>query len=181
MRNINEKIILAQKGDEKAMLEIIDDFSPIINKYTRLLKYDEDCRSELILKLITLIKNEIDLERIKNKNDGAIINYINSAIKHYYISISKATCKLRNNELLPEDDFWLYSSENDGTDFSHIENYIIIDTLKSVLTKREFYCIHSIIFDGLTAEKVAKTLNISKQAVNQCKKRALQKLKKYFD
>lgn len=56
MRNIDEKIILAQKGDEKAMLEIIDDFSPIINKYTRLLKYDEDCRSELILKLITLIK-----------------------------------------------------------------------------------------------------------------------------
>jgi sigma-70, region 4 len=37
------------------------------------------------------------------------------------------------------------------------------------------------MFDGLTAEKVAKTLNISKQAVNQCKKRALQKLKKYFD
>lgn len=42
MRNIDEKIILAQKGDEKAMLEIIDDFSPIINKYTRFHK-DNSC------------------------------------------------------------------------------------------------------------------------------------------
>lgn len=180
MRNIAEKIILAQNGSEKAMLEIIEVFSPIINKYTRLLKYDEDCRSELILKLITLIKNEIDLKRMKNKNDGAIINYINSAIKHYYISISKAACKLRDNELLPEQDFWLYTSENNATDFSYIENYIITDTIKSVLTRREFYCVYSIILNGLTAEEVAKTLNISKQAVNQCKKRALQKLKKHF-
>ena len=67
MRNIAEKIILAQNGNEKAMLEIIEVFSPIINKYTRLLKYDEDCRSELFLKLITLIKNEIDIKRMKNK------------------------------------------------------------------------------------------------------------------
>ena len=180
MRNIAEKIILAQNGNEKAMLEIIEVFSPIINKYTRLLKYDEDCMSELFLKLITLIKNEIDIKRMKNKNDGAIINYINSSIKHYYISISKAACKLRENELLPEQDFWLYTSENNETDFSYIENYIIIDTIKSVLTEREFYCVHSIILNGLTAEEVAKTLNISKQAVNQCKKRALQKLKKHF-
>lgn len=57
MRNINEKIILAQNGNEKAMLEIIEVFSPIINKYTRLLKYDEDCRSELFLKLESVHTN----------------------------------------------------------------------------------------------------------------------------
>lgn len=162
------------------MLEIIEICSPIINKYTRLLKYNEDCRSELILKLIILVKNEIDLERMKNKDDGAIINYINSTIRHYYISISKSICKLRDNETLPDQDFWLYNSENATVEFSQIENYIILDTIKSVLTEREFYCIYSIVLNGMTAEEVAKTLNISKQAANQCKKRALQKLKKHF-
>lgn len=33
------------------------------------------------------------------------------------------------------------------------------------------------VMDGLTAESVAKSLGVSKQAVNQCKKRALNKLR----
>ena len=33
------------------------------------------------------------------------------------------------------------------------------------------------ILDGLTAEIISKKLGVSKQAVNQCKKRALKKLK----
>ena len=65
MKKLLDKIDLARTGDEGAMLEIIEIFTPLIKKYTRLLNYDEDCRSELILKVITLIKNEINLDTLK--------------------------------------------------------------------------------------------------------------------
>ena len=37
----------ARNGDDEAMVKLIDNFKGLINKYTRLLNYDEDCRSDL--------------------------------------------------------------------------------------------------------------------------------------
>lgn len=55
-----------------------------------------------------------------------------------------------------------------------------MDMLKSVLTEREFKYIKLIVLDGWTAEAVAKKFGTTKQAVNQCKKRGLEKLKKIY-
>lgn len=88
MKNLVEKIRRAKAGDEGVMLELIEMWSPLINKFTRLLKYDEDCRSELILKLILLLKREINLDKMNEVNDGAIIKYVKTAMTHYYITLS---------------------------------------------------------------------------------------------
>ena len=102
MESLADKIRLAKDGDEKAMLDIIERFEPLIGKYTRLLNYDnEDCRSDLIEKLITLVKVEIDLGKL-------------------------------------------------------------------------------IVIDGYTAESVSKRFGVTKQSVNQCKNRGLEKLKKIY-
>ena len=53
-KNIYELGILAQKGDEMAMLEIIDRKKPLQKKYSF---GDEDRYQYLILKLIEGIKN----------------------------------------------------------------------------------------------------------------------------
>lgn len=58
-----------------------------------------------------------------------------------------------------------------------ITDNLLIGHLKSVLTKKEFLCVKLIVLDGLTAEVISKKLGVSKQAVNQCKNRALKKLK----
>lgn len=58
MKNIAEKIRLAKTGNEEAMMEILDICNPIVKKYTRLLDFDEDCNSELVLKVILLVKEE---------------------------------------------------------------------------------------------------------------------------
>lgn len=57
MDKLIDKIRLVKSGDDAVMMEIIEKFLPLIGKYTRKLNYDEDCKSELILKLIALVKN----------------------------------------------------------------------------------------------------------------------------
>lgn len=42
MKNLVEKIRQARAGNDSVMLELIEMWSPLINKFTRLLKYDEE-------------------------------------------------------------------------------------------------------------------------------------------
>lgn len=51
---------------------------------------------------------------------------------------------------------------------------------KSLLTEREFMCVKLIVIDGWTADTVSKKLGVSKQAINQCKLRALKKVKELY-
>ena len=166
-------IRLAKDGDEKAMLDIIERFEPLIGKYTRLLNYDnEDCRSDLIEKLIT---------KLRSDNDGTLFNYIHFALQHHYISLSKANQKIRDNEAIYDQETFVDMVE-DKLEYSYTDTEwgITMDTLRKVLTKREFLCIRLIVLDGWTAEEVSKWIGVTKQAVNQCKKRALEKIKKIY-
>lgn len=176
-----DKIKLAKSGDDNAMMEIINQCSPMINKYTRMLNYDEDCRSELKLKLITLIKREIDIENLHCDNDGAIIGYISCALRHHYIVLSKAQRRIRDNEMTYDQDSFIDLIENNPQFSTNdtMENELL-EILRSMLTEREFIYVKLIVIDGWTAESVAKKYGITKQAVNQSKKRGLEKLKTLY-
>lgn len=102
MKNIAEKIRLAKTGNEEAMMEILDICNHMIRKYTRLLNYDEDCKSELVLKVISLVKEEINLDKIANTSDGAMINYFSIALRNHYIALSVSKCRIRDNEVAYE-------------------------------------------------------------------------------
>ncbi len=56
-----------------------------------------------------------------------------------------------------------------------------MDMLRSMLTEHEYKYIKIMIFDGWTADAVAKKYGVTKQAVNQCKNRALAKIKKIYN
>ena len=180
MDNFIEKIREAQAGSDTAMLEIVKAFEPSIKKFTRLLNNDEDCRSELILKLISLVKLDIHLDQIDNQSDGGLISYIYKALYVYYILLSKKKNFKNYYEI----------SVNDGTFMNHTASNImchndtydalLIETLKQVLTEKEFSYVDQIVLKGYTAEQVADKLGISKQAVNQSKNRALNKLRKLY-
>lgn len=180
MKKLIDLIKLAKSGDEAAMIEIIDKFSNLISKYVRLMNYDEDCRSELILKLITLVKNKISIDKIRNDSDGAIVKYISYAIRNHYIAISKANCQIRDNETAYDHEPFVDLLEDNLQYSEDFEHGIFMDMLRSELSEREFICVRLIIIEGWTAEVVAKKMGISKQAVNQCKLRALDKLKKHI-
>ena len=174
MKKLVDKIKLAKSGNEAAMVSIIDQYSPLIGKYTRMLNNDEDCRSELILKLIALVKNEIDLDNLRCDNDGAVFNYIRFSLQHQYIMLSKTQCRIRDNETAYDQESFVDVVE-DKLQYSYVDigDGITMDMLKSVLTEREFKYIKLIVLDGWTAEAVAKKFGATKQAVNQCKKRGL--------
>ena len=104
MKNIAEKIRLAKTGNEEAMIEILDICNPMIRKYTRLLNYDEDIKSELVLKVISLVKEEINLDKMENLSDGVMINYFSTALRNQYIAISVGRCRIRDNEIAYDQD-----------------------------------------------------------------------------
>lgn len=180
MKNIAEKIRLAQTGNDEAMVEILDICNPLIRKYTRLLNYDEDCRSELILKVISLVKNEIKLEKIQNPNDGVMINYFSKALRNQYIALSIGKCHIRDHEAGYEQDTFLDIVDGIPQKDGEMEESILYETMRKTLTERESLCVQRIVLEGWTAEAVAEELGITKQAVNQCKKRALDKLRKFY-
>ena len=180
VENLADKIRLAKSGSSEAMMKIINIFLPIIHKYTQLLSYDEDCKSELVMKLISLVKNEIQLDKMSNACDGAIINYINFSLRHYYISLSVKQRQIKANEITYDHEALIAVLE----EYYHIsenpKDELLIDTIASVLTKKELFCVKSIIFDGYTAEQLAAYFQVSKQAINQCKNRALKKLRSIY-
>lgn len=181
MQKLADTIKLARQGNNEAVLYIIDKFTPLIEKYTKLLNCDEDSRSELILKLISLVREEIDIDNLRIRSDGALVNYISYAIRNHYINLSTRKQLTKNNEFSSELDIPVVYSEEDNCPFHDVEHNLMIDIMKSSLTEREFMCVKLIVFDGWTAEAIAKKLGVSKQAVNQCKIRALEKLKKFYD
>lgn len=180
MKNIAEKIRLAKTGNEEAMMEILDICNHMIRKYTRLLNYDEDCKSELVLKVISLVKEEINLDKMENLSDGVMINYFSTALRNQYIAISVGRCRIRDNEIAYDQDSFGEMLEGNPQTETGMEDSILFETMKTTLTEREKLCVQRIVLEGWTAESLAATLGISKQAVNQCKKRALEKLRNIY-
>ncbi len=180
MDNLVEKIREAQAGNDTAMLEIVKAFEPSIKKFTRLLNNDEDCRSELILKLISLVKLDIHLDQIDNQSDGGLVSYIYKALYAHYILLSKKTNFKNSNEISMDDGTFVNLDSSNMMCINDTYDGILIETLKQVLTEKEFSYVYQIVFQGHTAEQVADKLGISKQAVNQSKNRALNKLRELY-
>ena len=118
---------------------------------------------------------------VRCDNDGAVFNYIRFSLQHQYIMLSKTQCRIRDNETAYDQETFVDMVE-DKLEYSYTDTEwgITMDTLRKVLTKREFLCIRLIVLDGWTAEEVSKWIGVTKQAVNQCKKRALEKIKKIY-
>ena len=56
--SFRDLIIEAQKGNNEAMTEILEMYMPVINKHSYVDgQIDEDLRQEILLKIITNIKN----------------------------------------------------------------------------------------------------------------------------
>lgn len=176
MDEIKKIISAAQANNSDAMMDLIVKFDPIIRKYTRMMKYDEDFRSDLTLHLIEII-NSIDLGKLKIQNDCSIINYIKKSLHHQYILLSKKQKIYRNHENFFEyEDIEGWLGEDHSTE-DNINSMITDNLMKSVLSEREYICVKLMIVDGMSSAEAAKILNITRQTVNEAKIRGLSKLK----
>jgi len=178
MKDFIGLIKCAKDNDENAMIELIDAFAPLIGKYTRIMNYDEDFRNDMILKLITITKIELDLGKFKELNNYIVLKYIETALYHHYIMLSKQHNSRTSLEMNYEYDVIVDLSDANESMSDSLHDGLFLDTVQSVLTEREYICVDLMALRGYTTEQVARQLGITKQAVNQCKNRALGKVKR---
>ena len=158
---------------QDTMYELIQAFTPLFKKYANLLNFD-DAFFELQAYFIDLIST-LNIDRLNNQSDGALVNYINKSIYNQYVKLAQEQERRQNkfsfmadteeglkNLLSSRDDYWELQKED----------------LKRVLSSYEYEVINLIFYYGYTVKEIASSLKVSVQAVNQCKLRALSKLKR---
>ena len=166
----------AQKDDEHAMLQLINRFDKLFQKYGRKLRY-EDAKNDLIVDFIELIKT-FDFEKINNTSDGAIVNFLVKSTYRFYLKHLEIFMNKSNMEV-PLCDL-------DSSQVQILERRLAMqDSLsvselfpKNVLTLKEQKILIAIYQEGRSVSDVAAFLHVSGQNINQIKKRAESKIRK---
>lgn len=180
MKDLKMCVTLAKNNYNDAMMEIINMFEPKIRKYDAQMEYDEDFRADMIEFLIKMIRTT-DFSNMRVFSTGSLVNYINESLKNQFILLSKARRRARENELHYESadiESWL------GVDYDancKLEFVISEETMKRILTEREYICVKLMIIDSMSSAEAANVLGIARQTVNEAKIRGLKKLKAIID
>lgn len=72
-----------QSGNQQAVLDLVNQFSPALKKYARKLE-TEDAYYDLQADFLDLILN-LDCDKLRETSDGAIVQYLSQSIYHSYI------------------------------------------------------------------------------------------------
>jgi RNA polymerase sigma factor (sigma-70 family) len=163
-----EKVLLAKK-DQDYMLELLEDFSPLIKKYA-FLSGSEDGQAELTASFIKMIR---DYPKNFDKTaDMYTLSYIKKTVRNEYIALSKK--KSRDPTVYLEDNQMYEPQVNDN---SELVFYDLISPLsllqKNIILRKYYYC--------FSDSEIAHDLHISRQSVNRAKNRALANLKKIIN
>lgn len=179
IKDLLNNVLLAKDFDNDAMIEIINMFSPLINKYYKIMGYDEDFKSDITEFLIVLIRN-IKINEFQTLNTPVLVRYISKALYHQYIALSRRKNTTDKFEIARDSlDINRLIDENPAND-QNIDMFILNDTIRKILTEREFQCLTYMIVHHMSAAETAEILEITRQTANEAKLRGIKKLKKYF-
>ncbi len=168
------KDLIEKLPNNDACLELIEMFDKLLRKYARLLSY-EDSYEEMRLFFIELIF-QLKNKKICTDNDGYIVSYISKAVRNQYIALSKGHRMKREISFSDISEAQLiYVEQQTSTE----DRYDISDYFpqKNPLSNRETIILKAIFMKECSVEKIAQELGISRQAVNQAKNRALEKIR----
>jgi len=112
-----------------------------------------------------------------NINDEKLISYIAKGMKNEHIRLSKKYKKIKEKELLIEDEEIISS---DSENAQNIETKISIEEALQKLTPLQKEIITETILYGKKEKEITLKLHISQQAVNKTKKRALKKMREFL-
>lgn len=167
-----KELVEKSASDNEAMSILIDKFEKLLRKHARSLRY-EDAYDDMLVSFITLIRG-FNTDLLDTCNDGAIVQYITVSMKNEFIKLSK---RAKQNSTVPFsslDEPFLYRIEVNS---AKADNYSLQwDDLRNLLTVKEFEILR-FLESGYSVEEIAKRFNSSRQAVNQSKNRAFQKLR----
>ena len=169
-----DSIILAQQGHDPDMLLLISKFSGIFKKYGRKLGY-EDAEQDLTADFIELI-HHINLEKLNNTSDGAIVNFLVQSMYHFYIKRLKKEIDQKVPVVSLEDLTPTQSNLLLVQAAVELEESISMYFPSSGLSEREMLILTAVYAHGYSVSDIAKHLRVSRQNVNQIKKRAEKKI-----
>ena len=176
---IIDYVIKIQNTDSEPIIEMVERFNPLLKKYAKRLYY-EDAYNDLVADFIELLLN-IDLEKIRIKEDGGMVSYIAKSIHSCYIKRLKKIRQACNvviySELSEKESYYIELLTATKDTYINID----LDFLRKTLTVQEFYIIKRIYYDMYSATEIAKILGVSRQAVNQMKNRTHKKIKHVLD
>lgn len=75
----------SQLGNQQAMLDLVERFTPALKKYARKLE-TEDALNDLVLEFLEVILH-LDCSSIRQQGDGAMVNYLSRSINCSYIKL----------------------------------------------------------------------------------------------
>lgn len=159
----------AKNNNSKSIEYILQRFNPLILKYSNKLREPEDSKSELTLHLLKII-NKIPLEQPNFKDDKFIIAYIKTSIKNHF-------CLLYSNQK-KYDSIVEASVHNKQVEQHTINSNLIFYDLIKILNPKEKIIFEKKFLYNYTNTEIANYLNVSRQNVQICIKRALIKLQK---
>lgn len=159
----------AKNNDSKSIEYILQRFNPLILKYSNKLRNSEDSKSELTLHLLKTI-HKIPLEQPNFKDDKFIIAYIKTSIKNHF-------CLLYSNQK-KYDSIVDSCVHNQQIEQDNINSNLIFYDLIKVLNPKEKIILEKKFLYNYTNTEIANSLNLSRQNIQICIKRALIKLKK---
>lgn len=168
----------AQENNEEDMLFLIDKFRPLMVKYAKKLDY-EDAYNDIVLYFIKLIKS-INLKSLTDKSDKVIVSYINRSVTNFYNKkIPKMIAnpkEIMMSELTEEQKYYIEvaMAQKDTTDI--VSEY----GLEHILTESERRLIYQVYVEGCSIADLARCQNRTRQAVNQQRIRAVNKIKACF-
>ena len=145
----------AKSGDKNAMEQLIRKFSGLLHMYAKKLNY-EDALNDMILQFIEVIYR-ISVDKLSIQSEGAIIKYICHAMKNEYV-------RILTKHVIP-------AKENGSLEFALLVS-------GSFLTDYQRTVLWGIFYYGYSVSEIARKTKTSRQAVNQAKKRALERLKR---
>lgn len=161
----------AYNGNSFAQLQIVQRFQPLLKKYAALLKY-EDAYSDLQLYLLELLHSG-KLTKLQRKDDGTLVKYIESSIRHQYISLNSRKNAVDNSVIASVDEI-----DFDQMSLSSNDEYpeLLISDLHSVLQPSELTLLSQFVFKGMSIADIAEKSGVSRQAINRKKLSILKKL-----
>lgn len=180
MKNhIIDLIKLSQLRDSNSLVELIELFDPLLKKYARK-SYSDEAYYDLRFDFINTIY-KLKAANIEELSEGQIVIYVSKIIYHHYINYSKKT-RSHVNAIV-------FSDMSDSM-VSFIDARLLVEDQKKnydieyalgKLNIDEQNLINLIFYKEYSIREIAQTYGTSRQAINQKKKRIIQKLNRIMN
>ena len=172
---IHKQILAYQGGDSNAALMLVEKFRPLIKRYAFFL-HREDGFEDLQCFLLSMLKTW-DMSRLSSTDDATVIRYIANSVKNEYIALSKNRAKERGTSYLEDATVQQVIEYEQKTSTWDQYSQLTLQDLHKVLNEYEFAILYALYFEQRSVAEVAQQKHKTRQAINQTKIKALQKLK----